>query len=380
MKVLKTGFSVIILLSLWFSPVAAFQVKWYQYYDFGQQAMRVGKWEDAAKHFQEALKVRNRDKHKMRVGTMFIEYYPHRELGICYYHLGQHDLARKELLLSLRQAPTDRAKLHLARLPREGSSEKKTPDNTGDSGNTSTPPDTGSQEPPTPPDTTPRVGERLRIALLSFENKGAVQGYDLFDKIITAFVRLDRFKVLERAQLEKVMKEHELNFTGFIDAATAVEIGKGVGVDAVVIGSVNWTPNSASIDARFIDTETAAIISAQNAFCARLGEQGVITMLDQLASKINSDLPVVTGYVISVDDSKVMLDLGHNKGMKKGMKCFIYREGDAIIHPVTKKVLGKEIDILSEIQLSEVYEEYSVGHIIIEKAGTPLGGDRAITR
>ena len=62
------------------------------------------------------------------------------------------------------------------------------------------------------------------------------------------------------------------------------------------------------------------------------------------------------------------------------MKCYIYREGAPIIHPVTKKVIGKMIDVLSEIQLSEVYEEYSVGYVIKQKEGIAGIGDMVITK
>jgi len=235
-------------------------------------------------------------------------------------------------------------------------------------------------QPPAKPAVPNQVGERLRIAILSLENKGTIEGRDLIDRVITAFVKLDRFKVLERAQLEKILAQHKLNLSGFIDAGTAVEIGKGIGVDAVLIGSVSWTPTSVSIDVRLIDTETASIIAAQDAYCQQATEAGINAMIEQLATKMRDELPIVNGYVIGVEDAKITLDLGTSKGMKKGMKCFVYREGAQIIHPITKKVLGISIDVLCEIQLSEVYAEYSVGTVFMEKEGIPQTGDMVITR
>ena len=384
MKTISLIFLAIILLSLISPDDTAAQMKWYRHYAAGEQAMKSGNWQVAAKHFLAALEVKDKDKAKRRAaGAMFIKYFPHRELGICYYHLGKLKLAKRELSISLKQAPSLRARKYLRMVEERLAA-----------GDVSEP----VEEPKVPEQQTPKfppvldepaeqkphevsqVGERLRIAILSFENKGDINGRDLVDKLITAFVKLERFKVLERAQLEKILEQHKLNMSGFIDAATAVEIGKGIGVDAVIIGSVNWSRNSVSIDARLIETETATIISAQNSYCRGSDEPTLHQMVDELVVKIKEDLPVVNGYVIAVEEEKITVDLGRSKGMKKGMKCFIYREGDPIIHPINKKVVGISIRVLSEIQLRDVYAEYAIGYIIREKDGIPRMGDMVITR
>ncbi|MBN2367342.1 MAG: hypothetical protein JXL67_14330, partial [Calditrichaeota bacterium] len=108
------------------------------------------------------------------------------------------------------------------------------------------------------------VGDRLSVAVLPFESKGLgaeLGSIDLLDKLITGFVNINRFKVIERALLEKILEEQKLGMSGIIDASTAAEIGKGIGVDAVIVGSVTRAQNALSIDARVIDTESAAIIT-----------------------------------------------------------------------------------------------------------------------
>ncbi len=372
-------FFVIALLLLTNSDMQLYaQVKWYKSYEIGLESMKAGSWRAAAGHFQNALKVKNKDKHKTRAyGTVFIEYYPHRELGICLYYLGQAEPAKKQLGLSLKQAPTLRAREFFDKI-QSGNIPEPSPD-------VITPSPTPSETPLTPPEpeTTSaydQVGERLRIAILPVENKGMAGDFDLLDKLITTFVKMERFKVLERSQLERVIAEQKLGMSGFIDAATAAEIGKGVGVDAVVTGSVTWTRNDISIDARFIDTETAAIISAQDSYTQGRNQRSVNDMLETLATKFKNDFPVVKGYVIKVDADQLTLDLGRSNGVKKGMKCYAYREGAPIIHPVTKKVIGKMIDVLSEVQLMEVYDQFSTAKIIKERDGKPGVGDMVITK
>ena len=218
---------------------------------------------------------------------------------------------------------------------------------------------------------------------MPFETKGVgreIGEIDLLDKLTTVFVNLNRFKVIERAQLEKILAEQKLGLTGVIDAATAAEIGKGVGVDAVVCGSISHAGNTASIDARLVKPNYAAIITAQDAFANGLSLPTLSRMISDVAVKIKSDMPLVHGYVIKAEGGRLTLDLGRANGMRKGMKCVVYREGAPIVHPVTNEVIGKIIDELCEVQLTDVLDGYSLATITQAKSGTPEIRDRVITK
>ena len=98
-------------------PLFAGIPRWYNAYKEGLDAVEAGNWQKGVSLFQEALQVKHQDSNKTRAfGTIFIEYYAHRELGICYYHLGDIENARKHLSLSLRQSYSDRAKVYLERI------------------------------------------------------------------------------------------------------------------------------------------------------------------------------------------------------------------------------------------------------------------------
>lgn len=80
-----------------------------------------------------------------------------------------------------------------------------------------------------------------RIGVMAFENSYAsMQGVEnLFAKyLINA-----GFKVVERAQLESVLKEHHISVSGYLSPETTREIGKILGVDVLLIGEVySYTP------------------------------------------------------------------------------------------------------------------------------------------
>lgn len=93
--------------------------QWHVAYQSGLAAMQQGDWNRAIEKFQLALQVKNQDAQKLRsTGTMFIVYFPHREMGICYFNLGDPARARQELEASLLHVFSERAKNYLDRVNR----------------------------------------------------------------------------------------------------------------------------------------------------------------------------------------------------------------------------------------------------------------------
>ncbi len=361
--------------SCFFTQAAQATEKWYRAYANGIAAMQRNDWRQAIAQFETALAQKKFDAGKTRAyGAVFIEYFPNREVGVCYFHLGEMERARQYLQLSLQQSASPRAREFLQRI------------NGGQSAPPSQPANLPEPQPvvkaPEPASTT-LVGDRLNIAILPFVAKGIggeLGEIDLLDKLTTVFVNLNRFKVIERAQLEKILEEQKLGMAGIVDVSTAAEIGKGIGVDAVVCGSLVRAGNSASIDARLVDTETAAIITAKDAFSNNVSLAALTQMISEVAGKIKSDLPLVSGYVIQLESQRLTLDLGRANNVRKGMKCHVYREGEPIVHPVTNQVIGKAIAEICEVQLVEVFDSYSIATITKAKNGVPQVRDRAITK
>ncbi len=369
------GYFIFFSLGFVFIPPLTATEKWHRAYANGQAAISRGDWKAAVTHFSTALEQKNFDTGKTRAyGAVFIEYFPNREIGICYFHLNDLERARRHLQLSLQQSQSARAREYLSRI------------NTGQAAPPPAPPPatvTVNNEARPPDPTTMLVGDRLSIAILPFVAKGLggeLGEIDLLDKLTTVFVNLNRFKVIERAQLEKILEEQKLGLTGIVDASTAAQIGKNIGVDAVVCGSIVRAGNSASIDARLVDTETAAIITAKDAYSNGLSLAAMSQMISEAASKIKNDLPMVSGYVIQIEGERLTLDLGRVNNIRKGMRCHIYREGEPIVHPVTNQVIGKAIVEISEVQLIEVFDSYSIATITKSKNGAPQVRDRVITK
>ena len=110
-----------------------FRHRWWNYYERGLSFTEGAFYQEAVVDLNEALKQRGKDQRMARTyGMHFIDYFPHRELGIVYYQMGKLEEARSELEISLGQFPSAKARFYLDRvrkalIEKEGS--KITPPN-----------------------------------------------------------------------------------------------------------------------------------------------------------------------------------------------------------------------------------------------------------
>lgn len=128
---------------------------------------------------------------------------------------------------------------------------------------------------------------------ISEEKRGRMRGLE--DMLTTALVQSNRYRVLERSQLEAVQSEQQLGASGQVDESTAAKTGDITGAEILVIAAITgWDPNtgggsagggggmlggagaifgavsgsvkksSMAMDIRIIDAETTEILAATN--------------------------------------------------------------------------------------------------------------------
>jgi TolB-like protein len=96
------------------------------------------------------------------------------------------------------------------------------------------------------------------IAVVDFESIGAEEhlGKAVSEIMRTALIGTNKFRVVERAQIGRALSEQKLQKSGVIDDKSAVEIGKLLGADLIIIGSVVKIGTSYTINSRMIDVKT----------------------------------------------------------------------------------------------------------------------------
>ena len=76
-----------------------------------------------------------------------------------------------------------------------------------------------------------------RIGIMAFSNAWA----DLngVENLFAKYLIQSGFKVVERAQLESVLREHNISVSGYLAPETTREIGRILGVDVLLVGEVS---------------------------------------------------------------------------------------------------------------------------------------------
>lgn len=130
---------------------------------------------------------------------------------------------------------------------------------------------------PTPPRNDPdRVAiaaeKRIRLVVIEFKTLADIEkntqlGVMVSEMLTTEVVNSEAFKIVEREQLQKVLKEMAMAQSGIIDTTKAQEIGRMLGADAIITGSVIRIQDKLRIDARIIEVKTGVVVSAVNRFC-----------------------------------------------------------------------------------------------------------------
>jgi TolB-like protein len=111
-------------------------------------------------------------------------------------------------------------------------------------------------------------GEKVKVGIIEFQNlnedaKRENLGTIFSEMLTTSFVNSEAFKITEREQLQKVAKELQLSQSGIIDVTQAKQVGKMVGADAIVTGSVIKIGGDLRLDARIIDVQSGIILTAE---------------------------------------------------------------------------------------------------------------------
>ncbi len=108
------------------------------------------------------------------------------------------------------------------------------------------------------------VSAQSRMAVLPFKNVSGDKQYDWLadgfaETLTSAFAQLPIFIIVERGQIERVIKEQDFQMTDYADEKKVIEIGKILGVEKMVIGSYQVFAGNISVNTRIVNVATGRI-------------------------------------------------------------------------------------------------------------------------
>jgi TolB-like protein len=133
---------------------------------------------------------------------------------------------------------------------------------------------------------------KSKIAIMEFPDlNGNISEFGKFipEELTTRLFMTRKFEVLERQLLNKVLEEQNLGMTGLIDASSAARIGKVLGVDAIVTGTITDMGNMIRINARMIATETAGVFAVASVSIEK--EPHIAAMMNRFSASPTQPTP-----------------------------------------------------------------------------------------
>ncbi|MBN2145432.1 MAG: DUF799 family lipoprotein [Candidatus Aureabacteria bacterium] len=139
-----------------------------------------------------------------------------------------------------------------------------------------------------------------KIAVLPFKAPTELAGSSISDFFTNEILKTYKYQLIERSQIENIFKEQEMNLSGVTESSVAIEVGKILGVNATVIGTVSeygyqqykaTKLPSVGLTVRLIDTTTGKIVwsasDTQVAASTRLSlSQHANNMVENMVSAI----------------------------------------------------------------------------------------------
>lgn len=276
--------------------------------------------------------------------------------------------------------------------------------------------------------------DKPRVAVLDFDFSSLSMQFSIpnasrgvSDILVDRLVNGGAYSVIERSRLDAILQEQNLGMTGRVDASTAAQVGRILGVEAVIIGSVTQFDVSVresaggapvfipfggfpiglgassrdadanvQVNARLVDTNSGEILATAEGQgnvsqsdstvtvagfgggAATSNEEKLLVMaseqaIDALAVQLNdqasrlaalpASLPTTTAVVADVFGNQVILNKGSQDGYRVGMNVAIERVVRDVLDPQTGAVLRQITEPAGQIQLTEVDGGSSVGRI-----------------
>jgi hypothetical protein len=130
-----------------------------------------------------------------------------------------------------------------------------------------------------------------RVTVLPFEGVG-VAGEDVLALTLffeTALQNTGRCQIIEQTEVDKILKAHQYVLADFNDPDKAVQIGKLIPADHIVLGTVGILGGRRYVNVKMINLNTGAIVGARNATADSLEQ--LSALLPEVAGQMTGAPP-----------------------------------------------------------------------------------------
>jgi TolB-like protein len=142
--------------------------------------------------------------------------------------------------------------------------------------------------------------DRMRIAVLDLKADGISRrtAITVSEMLRTQFVNIGKFIVVERSQMDLILKEQGFQMTGCTEQACAVKVGKIISAQKILIGRISPLGTSIILNVRIVDVETgiSSFAATESSKSIDLLFNAVSRITEKLVAGINRKKGSSFGY------------------------------------------------------------------------------------
>jgi len=206
--------------------------------------------------------------------------------------------------------------------------------------------------------------ERIPIAVSELKGEGIDESAArlISDRLRTELFKTNLFTVLERGQMQDILKEQGFQQSGCTSDACVVEVGQMLGVKQMLAGSVGKLGELITMNVRLIDVETGKITQSVNIDCRCDIEDVLIKSTPQIAVKIARSLGgYASGTVIAETSDERSLDKAEESAMREIQPAKKSSVWPTILSAVVMAgggVAGVTMNMIAESRVKDMDELY----------------------
>ena len=170
----------------------------------------------------------------------------------------------------------------------------------------------------------------ITIAVLDFDGDGVSQSETrtLTNRLRDEIFNTGIYIVLERGKMDEVLKEQGFQQTGCTTSECAVEVGRMLGVQQMVAGSIGKVGTVYTVSARIFDVQTGKILKSANYdHIGDLGQlliKGMKDVVNQLITGLNQEPKEIMGLSSTMLQDSIETEiLANSEVMKHGQNYLV---------------------------------------------------------